>query len=72
MALPVLAGMAVRYVGAQLIEKGVEKLAESALSGGKQMTGEKLDVPMMPSHALLSSVAEPALKSALQTGLRFK
>lgn len=74
MALPVLAGMAARYVGTKVVEHGVEKLAESVLAstalkdGMNKLDGAgKLDVPFSPSKMLMSSVMEPPLKSLTQS-----
>lgn len=63
MALPVLAGMAAKYVGSKVIEHGVEKLAESIKSSGALDKGGKMDVPFGPSKMLMSSVTEPPVKS---------
>ena len=67
MALPVLVGMAAKYVGSKVIEHGVEKLAESVMSS-KEGSGPldkagKMDVPFGPSKMLMSAIAEPAVKS---------
>ncbi|MES2038834.1 MAG: hypothetical protein V4495_13460 [Pseudomonadota bacterium] len=70
MALPVLAGMAAKYIGSKVIEQGVEKLAESVMSSGvlkeglgKLDKGGKMDMPFTPSKMLMSSVTEPPVKS---------
>ncbi len=70
MALPVLAGMAARYVGTKVIEHGVEKLAEKALSSGALKEGlGKLDVPFSPSKMLMSSMTEAPLQSVAKNAL---
>lgn len=67
MPLPAIAAVAVRYVGAKLVEQGVEKALDAVTSAAQNKTGEspldKLDVPMMPSGRLLAAAAEPAMKA---------
>ncbi|MCH8621286.1 hypothetical protein [Undibacterium sp. TS12] len=78
MALPVLAGMAARYIGTKVVEHGIEKLAtkgiESVLSSGalKEGMGKldlagKMDMPFSPSKMLMSSVMEPPVKSLMKS-----
>ncbi len=77
MALPVLVGMAARYAGTKVVEKGLEKSAHKGLIGlellissgvlkeGLQAVdkGGRLDVAAGPAKSLLSTVTEPPLPS---------
>lgn len=67
MPLPAIAAVAVRYVGAKLVEQGVEKALDAVTSAAQNKAGEspldKLEVPMMPSGRMISAVAEPAMKA---------